>query len=434
MNATAARGAVNKIGDYLLLEKIGNGSMATVYKGRHTQGGQYVAIKVMSQRVAADKNLSMRFARECKVARALEHPHIVRVLDYGLDGSRAYLVMEYVAGENVGQILARRGRLDVAEAVRLIAQVGQALDYAHRQRLVHRDIKPANILISRDGQAKLNDLGLVKDADSDAHLTCAADILGTPNFMAPEQFENAQNADARSDLYSLAATLYMAITGEVPFSTGKMQRLASLMHKKLTNDIPQPGRLVAGLSARVNAAIMRALRADPKERQASVLEFVEALQEDPGRDEPGPSASPAAPAAPAAAATAERRRAKRFPSRRRASCRPFERASAETWPGEIVDVSATGLCLQLERRFEPGTVLAMLLGPASSHRCHALLRVVWAKKHSKKSWRLGGHFDQPLCEFEVDELRERPLVSIQDCGESPDLVTSCSEKPRAPRR
>jgi len=405
--SAVVQAARNRLGHYVLLEKIGNGSMGTVYKGRHAGTGQDVAIKVMSQHVAADVSLTTRFARECKVARALDHPHIVRVLDFGLEGYKAYLVMEYVDGESLAARLERRGRMDEDEAVRLITQIGQALDWAHQRRLVHRDIKPANILLSRDGhdgvyRAKLNDLGLVKDLENDIGLTSPADILGTPNFMAPEQFEDAGKADARSDLYSLAATLYMIVTGAVPFGTGS---LTALMRRKLTDDITAPRRLVPGLSARVESAILRGVRCDPKERPTSVLEFIGELTEH--------SAAPTV-LAPAPPPASDRRRSRRYPVQRRTSCRPLSRSRGKHWHGEVVDISETGLCLQLERRFEPGTVLTIFFSGdgASADRRPLLVRVMWAKKESPKTWRLGGQFDHSLCSFEVDELRKSAQVEL----------------------
>jgi serine/threonine protein kinase len=399
--------ARKQFGPYVLLGKIGSGSMATVYKARHADTGQDAAVKVMSQRLAADVNLTTRFARECKVARALDHPHIVRVLDFGLEGYTAYLVMEYVDGESLARRLERKGPIDEDEAVRLIAQVGRALDWAHQRRLVHRDIKPANILLSRDGRAKLNDLGLVKDLEGDVGLTSPADILGTPNFMAPEQFEDAGKADARSDLYSLAASLYMTVTGAVPFGTGS---LMELMRRKLTDQLTAPRRLVPGLSARVESAILRGMRCHPKERQGSVLEFIGALKDD----------TVAAPApAPAAPPGSERRRSRRYPVKRRTSCRPLSRSRAKHWHGEIVDISETGVCLQLERRFEPGTVLTLFINgdgagsdDAGADRSPMFVRVMWAKKESAKTWRLGGQFDHSLCSFEIDELRKSPQIEL----------------------
>src|SRR5580704_8747351 len=131
-----------KIGDYCLLEKIGESGRGLVWTALDSLSGKTVAIKVIPESVVADEVLRMRFAQECQVARKLNHPHIVRVLDFGLDGSKPYLVMEHVAGESLGQRLEREGRVPEAEAVRLIVQIGQALHWAHERRLVHRDVKP----------------------------------------------------------------------------------------------------------------------------------------------------------------------------------------------------------------------------------------------------------------------------------------------------
>jgi serine/threonine protein kinase len=395
MKAVAAPTSRSKIGDYLLLNKIGKGGMGTVYKGRHARTGETVAVKLIDQKVLGDMKLGMRFARECQVTRTLDHPNLVRVLDSGLEGLQAYLVMEYVSGESLGKRLQRDGRLSEDAALTFIRHVGQALDSVHQHRLVHRDVKPDNILITKEGQAKLSDLGLVKDLGSDANLTQAVDILGTPNFMSPEQFKNAQKADARSDLYSLAATLYMAVTGEVPFRAGPRQGLASVFSKKLRNDIAAPSEFVPDLSKQVNDAILRALRSDPAERPASVLKFLEALKSD--------------------STSKERRRSERFHAQRRTSCRPLQRVTAELWPGDIVDVSRTGLCLQLGRRFEPGTALTLIVRGEQGRCRHLVVQVMWARKDSAQTWRIGGKFDQPLYNFEVDELlnRNRDLTGDQ---------------------
>src|SRR5947209_5983823 len=171
--------------------------------------------------------------------------------------------MEFVEGESLGQRLEREGRIPEAEAIRLIAQVAQGLHRAHRQNLVHRDVKPDNILVTRDGTAKLADLGLVKETDADLNLTKTGRGLGTPHFMAPEQFRDAKNADPRCDIYSLGATLYQMVTGELPFrSNGPLEAWM----KKIQNELVQPRKLVPALSERVDWAIRRAMSADPEQR------------------------------------------------------------------------------------------------------------------------------------------------------------------------
>jgi serine/threonine protein kinase len=267
--------AVQKVGDYVILEQISRGAMGTVFKGRRPSTGGLVAIKLVSAEVVADEELRLRFAQECQVARLLNHPNVVGVLDFGLDGSRPYLVMEYVEGESLRQRLERQGPLPEAEAVSLIRQVGQALHWAHEKKLVHRDVKPGNILVNASGQAKLTDLGLAKNLETNLGLTRTNTFFGTPHFMAPEQFLDAKRADAQSDLYSLAATLYMLLTGQLPFETP--EGIVAVYQKKLANDIEPPVRLVPGLSGAVNAAILGSLRAERKERPRSVLEFIDAL-------------------------------------------------------------------------------------------------------------------------------------------------------------
>jgi serine/threonine protein kinase len=184
------------------------------------------------------------------------------------------MIMEYVDGESLGQRLEREGRLTEQEALRIICQVAQGLQKAHKQGLVHRDVKPDNILLAQDGQAKLADLGLVKEIDAELNLTRTGRGLGTPHFMAPEQFRRAKYADARCDVYSLAATLYMTVTGELPFkSCGPLDAWM----RKINNQLSPARELVPELSERVDWAIRRAMSADPNQRPSSCREFVEDL-------------------------------------------------------------------------------------------------------------------------------------------------------------
>jgi serine/threonine protein kinase len=273
--ARVASPPIRKVGSYFVLEKIGDGGMGAVFKGRNSTTDAPVAIKLVSANVMADEKLRLRFAQECQVARLLAHPNIVHMLDFGLEGSTPYLVMEYVDGESLGQRLENHGPLPEHEALSYFDQIGAALEWAHEKKLVHRDVKPDNILVDGAGQAKLADLGLAKSLEENLGLTCTNTFFGTPNFMAPEQFVDAKRADAQSDLYSLAASLYMVLTGVLPF--GATGGPARVYQKKVANDIQPPQQIVPGLSASVNGAILRALRADRKERPASVAEFIQLL-------------------------------------------------------------------------------------------------------------------------------------------------------------
>jgi serine/threonine protein kinase len=262
------------VGNYELLEKIAEGGMGAIYRGRQRESGQVVAVKIMPSHMAQNPILLKRFEQEFRAASRLDHPNIVRAIDYGDTGDSPYIVMEFVEGESLGQKIERDGRMNEAEAIRVIAQVAQGLHRAHKQNLVHRDVKPDNILVRPDGVAKLADLGLVKETDTDLNLTKTGRGLGTPHFMAPEQFRNAKNADIRCDIYSLGATLYQMVTGELPFrSSGPLDAWM----KKIQNDLTAPRQIVPTISERVEEAILRAMKADPDQRPATCREFVEEL-------------------------------------------------------------------------------------------------------------------------------------------------------------
>jgi serine/threonine protein kinase len=274
MPLDTSRSAMPSVGPYDLLEKIAEGGMGTVYRARHRDTGVVVAIKVMPPHMAGNPVLVKRFEQEFNAASRLDHPNIVRALDFGTAGGVPYLVMEFVEGESLGQKIQRDGRLPETEAIRIIAQVAQGLYRAHKEGLIHRDIKPDNVMVMPDGTAKLCDLGLVKELDADLNLTRTGRGLGTPHFMAPEQFRNAKSADQRCDIYALGATLYMMVTGELPFkSSGPLDAWMKKMH----NDLLPPRKLVPSLSERVDWAIRRAMSADPEQRPTSCREFVEDL-------------------------------------------------------------------------------------------------------------------------------------------------------------
>jgi serine/threonine protein kinase len=262
------------IGNYDLVEKIAEGGMGTVYRGRNRLTGEIVAVKVVPPHLLSNAVVLKRFEQEYQVARSIEHPNIVKALDFGREGDTRYLVMEYVEGESLGQKIERDGRMPEDEAVRIISLVAKGLQRAHIQGIVHRDVKPDNVLLMLDGQVKLTDLGLVKEVEADLNLTRTGRGLGTPHFMSPEQFRNAKKADARCDIYSLGATLYMMVTGELPFkSNGPLDAWM----KKINNEIVAPRKVNPALSERIDWAIRRAMSPDPIHRPDSCKEFIEDL-------------------------------------------------------------------------------------------------------------------------------------------------------------
>ena len=268
-------GPLGSIGAYTLIKKIAEGGMGSIFLGKNKSDDSYVAIKLMSEQYAHNPVLVKRFEQEYKVASKLEHPNLVKALYYGDFNGNPYLVLEYIHGESLGRILERKGRLDEIEAIRIIAQVANGLNRAHRDNLIHRDVKPENILLTKNGTAKLTDMGLVKEKFSgDLNLTRSGRGLGTPNYMAPEQFRDAKNADERCDIYSLGATLYTLLTGELPYKS--INPLEAWM-KKVQNELVPPREINPKISERTDWAIRRAMDGDPEVRPKTCREFVEDL-------------------------------------------------------------------------------------------------------------------------------------------------------------
>ncbi len=263
-----------QLGDYILLDKIAEGGMGAVYRGRKASGGPVVAVKVLPVETARNQLLMKRFEQEFRAAAMIDHPNVVKALDYSGTLPVPFLVMEYVEGTSLGELVEKQGRLSETDAVYVLGQVCDGLHAAHKQGLIHRDVKPDNVLVTKALLTKLTDLGLVRDVESDDNLTRTGKGLGTPHYMAPEQFRNAKHVDVRSDVYSLGATLYMAVTGVVPFA--KCSPLDCWM-KKTKDDLPPAKALAPHLSDRVNFAIRRAMKANPSERQTSCREFMEDL-------------------------------------------------------------------------------------------------------------------------------------------------------------
>jgi serine/threonine protein kinase len=384
------------IGKYEVLGRLAATEMGTVFKGRDPTTGCFVAIKLAGPALTTNPVGLRRFEQEFKVTRALDHPHIVRALQFGQESGVPYMVLEFVDGQSLGDRIEHEGKLPEVEAVRIAARVGEALHHAHCHQVVHRDVKPDNILLTAERLVKLADLGLAKDYDSDAGLTRASMGLGTPNFMAPEQFSDAKNADRRCDVYSLGATLYMALTGELPFPG---RGALTVLKKKLANDLVPPRQLVPTLSPWVESAIVRAVDANPRARQGSCLEFVKEIC---GEAEGAQNR----PATQAPSARADRRATLRFPASRGTSCQPLRGDKGHVWRATIRDISADGVGLVVARRFEPRTVLALEMPATEQEAARRLLvRVVRVSALSQRRWFLGCIFATRLADEEVQDLR-----------------------------
>ena len=391
---------------YELLGPLGTGGMGKVFRARRRATGEMVAVKIMTELAAGNASLRTRFEQEYAAGIRLQHPHLVRVLDHNVHCERPYLVMELVDGPSLGERIAGEGPLSEEQAFRMIVQIASAVGEAHRFNLIHRDIKPDNILLNRDGQAKLADLGLVKDLSVDTNLTSAGSGLGTIAYVAPEQFENAKSADVRSDIYSLGATLYHALTGVAPFR-GRVALV--VLSKKLRNDFLQPLRLVPSLSPHVDRAIRKALDNCADDRQQSCEEFIASLgdvaalggvrvEEDielPEED-------------------SDRRSAFRYPVGTDIICGPSS-GSAVRLVGELQDVSLTGVQFRLPRRFEPGTTLCMDICDARGVAMAARsVKIHWVKKIADQEWAFGCAFEREISEGELKDFlgnHESTIVS-----------------------
>ena len=266
--------AAEQLGNYDILSRIAEGRMGTVYRAKNRNTGQIVAVKVINPATAKNPRLLQRFEREFLAAHTLNHPNVVKALDYSGAMPHPYIVMELVDGLSIDQHIEQHGAYPEAEAVRLIGQVCEGLQSAHKQGLIHRDVTPENIMTTRDGVAKLVDLGLVKEIESELNLTETGRGLGNPPYMAPEQFRNPKTVDLRADIYSLGATLYAMVTGVVPFDDSSP---LDCWMRKIRNEFPTPKELNPKLTERVDWAIHRAMSAEPQHRPASCREFLEDL-------------------------------------------------------------------------------------------------------------------------------------------------------------
>ncbi|MBN2204138.1 MAG: Stk1 family PASTA domain-containing Ser/Thr kinase [Thermoleophilia bacterium] len=257
---------------YRVLRKLGGGGMADVYLGEDLTLGRRVALKVLLQRFLGDAQFIERFRREAKAAAGLNHPGIVAIYDWGQVGGTPYIVMEYVEGETLKDLIRRRGRLGGAEAVDLTLGLLAGVELAHRHGIIHRDIKAQNILIDRNGAAKITDFGIARAGDSG--MTEAGSILGTAQYLSPEQARGLP-VDERSDLYSVGVVLYEMLTGRVPFSGDSAVNVA-MQH---VNELPEePVTLVPGMPTSLNQIVLRALAKDPDHRYASAAEFAADLR------------------------------------------------------------------------------------------------------------------------------------------------------------
>ena len=263
------------LGRYHVIEPLGQGGMASVYKAFDTTLERNVAIKIIrtDKKEGTEQNEFLkRFQREAKALAQLDHPYILKVLDYGEQEGTPYLIMPFVPG---GTLKEKMGRpMPWREAAALLAPIAQALDYAHHRKIIHRDVKPANILISESNAPLLSDFGIAKilEAGESTQLTATGVGIGTPDYMAPEQWMG--KADPRTDIYSLGIIFFQMVTGRLPFTADTP---AAVLIKHMQDPLPRPASLVPNLPEAVEQVLFKALAKDPESRFQDMGAFAEAL-------------------------------------------------------------------------------------------------------------------------------------------------------------
>jgi beta-lactam-binding protein with PASTA domain/predicted Ser/Thr protein kinase len=270
---TQQRGRRVLNGRYEIEDLLGQGGMARVFRGQDRVLGRTVAVKVLSPQFAGDDQFVARFRREAQAAAALNHPNIVSVYDTGDQGDVHYIVMEYVEGRTLRDIVRQEGPLLPERASEITQAVARALASAHEGGLVHRDIKPGNIMLTRDGEVKVMDFGIARTTTGDT-LTQTAAVLGTAAYLSPEQAQGA-TVDVRSDIYSLGCVLYEMLTGRPPF-TGDSP--VSIAYKHVREDPVPPSRLNGDVPEALEAVVMKAMAKNPENRYQTAEEMREDLE------------------------------------------------------------------------------------------------------------------------------------------------------------
>lgn len=267
-------------GDYVVIDKLGQGGMGTVLLAKHRRMDRKVAIKVLPVTVLESKDAVARFFQEVKVAAQLTHPSIVHAYDAGEHHGFHYLVMEYVEGHDLAEVLQTLGPIPASLAMDYINQAAAGLEYAHRKGIVHRDIKPSNLLLDGEGNIKILDMGLARiggtfDQEASQHLTTTGQVMGTVEYMSPEQAEDTRQADARSDIYSLGCTLYRLLTGRGPYSRDTVVKTI-LAHR----DAPIPAIDTGNPMDRgINQLFQKMVAKDPTQRYQSTTMLIEAIRQ-----------------------------------------------------------------------------------------------------------------------------------------------------------
>ncbi|MDD4583415.1 MAG: Stk1 family PASTA domain-containing Ser/Thr kinase [Eubacteriales bacterium] len=260
-------------GRYELLEKIGDGGMAVVYKARCRLLNRYVAIKILKPEFVKDIKFIENFRRESQAAASLSHPNIVNVYDVGREGNINYIVMELIEGQVLSDIIKERGPLPYGEAISITKQIASALSHAHKNHIIHRDVKPHNILLTEDGIAKITDFGIAKAVNAATIVGRTETVMGSVHYFSPEQARGGY-VDEKSDIYSLGIVLYEMLTGRVPFDG---ENPVAVAMKHLNEEMVPPSKIIKGIPPDVEAIVMKASNKYQTNRYKSADDMLEAL-------------------------------------------------------------------------------------------------------------------------------------------------------------
>ncbi len=271
------------LGDYVLLEQIGEGGMGQVYRAQHRRMKRIVALKVLPAEMTRSAQALGRFQQEVEVAARLVHTNIVTAFDAGETNKTYFLVMEYVEGQDLAVIVAEQGSLPLADALDFVIQAARGLEYAHAQKVIHRDIKPANLLLAKNGTVKILDMGLARidsntgdyDVTADCGITQTGEVMGTVDYMSPEQATSTKDVDERTDIYSLGCTLFFLLTGK-PIYDGDTLVKRILAHRE--NPIPSLSKLRRDVPKQLDIAFRRMVNKKAEFRLRSMSDVITQLE------------------------------------------------------------------------------------------------------------------------------------------------------------
>ncbi len=261
------------VGPYRIMEQLGQGGMATVFKAYHPNLDRYVAIKVLHPAFKQDPQFTERFQREARVVAKLDHPNIVPVFDYADHNGQSYIVMKFIEGETLKGVLDREWP-SKEQILGIVQSVGSALNYAHSQGVLHRDVKPSNILLAESSNVYLADFGLARMAEAGESTLSGDQLLGTPHYISPEQARGEKDLDAGTDIYSFGIVLYQLAVGRVPYNSDTP---FSIIHDHIYTPLPMPRSINAKIPEDLELVLLKALAKDRNDRFSSVQELVDAF-------------------------------------------------------------------------------------------------------------------------------------------------------------